>query len=274
MDKGFGWWQWVGPGYGYDGLKGSNYRRISQTNDDNWYIKYGNDFGPSWIDHTTVKNFYFLDNAELPHLLYPSKINPRGQKEWVRMVPGAILTQQQSASGTERVNRLLSDFAGQQITWQDLVKPQPVRLRDVKRVLLCPSSPNCYEYYYNTTQSAWIKRMTELFASKGYTVDVRHKPTRDDRRDTRKRLGAILQSTDYFATVSQHSVSAVESILAGTPAITTGPHPCGNLATPLEQFTSGEIRRPSLEQTEAWIDALLGNTYHKQEIRSGAWYDS
>lgn len=274
MDKGFGWYVWQGPGYGFDGLKNKNYLRVKSTNDNRWYIKYGNDFGDAWIDHHTVENFYFLDNPELPHLLYPNPANPNGLKNFVRLVPNGILTNTHTQSGTDRMNQTLSELVGKPTVWQDIANPKDVAWNNSRKVLLCPSSPNCFKYYYNTTQQQWIEHYTRELESRGYSVEVRNKPTRNLRRDPNQRLCNILKQSDYAFTVSQHSVSAIESILAGTVAVVTGPHGCGELATPWQHFVEGSMQTPTVAEQEAWVDTLLGNTWTKQDIRTGAWYDS
>ena len=275
--KNWGWYKHNGSDtYRFDPGKNVNdFNKITEPTD-GLLIKYGNDFGPEWIDHTSIPhdNWYFYDNPELPHLLYPNPANPMGRKEWVRLVPNNILTQTKTGSGSDRVNRMLTELAGQPLVWQDLVYPRDTVWSNSKRVLVCASSPNCYIYYYNTTASEWTEWVCRELRKHGYEPVLRNKPSRTLRTKTSdSRLYQQLASGDYIGTVSQHSVSAMETLLAGYPAITTGPHPCGELATPFEEFLQGDLTLPQSDDIEDWVDGLLYNTRHKTEMRSGSWHN-
>lgn len=270
----WGWYEWQGPGYSFDPPNDTNFRKTTTIDNTKWYIKFGNDFGDDWIDHKTVKNFYFYDNPELPHLLYPNPANPKGAKDWIRLVPNEILTQPKSGSGTERINRLLSEHSGTSMVWQDLVYPHDVLWSNSNRVLVCPSSANCYHYYYNDDVNIWIKKTCDDLRRLGYEPVVRTKPSRTLRRDKPlSRLGRELAQGDYLCTVSQHSVTALETILEGYPAVVTGVHGAGFLATPWEEFEQGEIRLPMTIEIESWMDTVLSNCRHKSEMKEGTWHD-
>tara|TARA_R110000822_G_scaffold58665_1_gene146632 strand:- start:1283 stop:1660 length:378 start_codon:yes stop_codon:yes gene_type:complete len=124
------------------------------------------------------------------------------------------------------------------------------------------------------SKDAWVAEICRRLKEQGYVPIVRGKPTRTLRsRSEHSRLYWDLAHGDYVATVSQHSVSAMESILAGVPAVVTGPHPCGNLATTFDDFLNNDINLPRRDQVEDWVDALLYNTRHKEEMRTGSWRD-
>lgn len=267
----WGWYQQKEQGYKFNPSTGGvDFARVTELEPGKLSIKYGNDFGDAWIDHNTVPantEWYFWDNPQIPHLLYPNPANPKGAKDWIRLVPYNILTQTHTQSGTSRINDLLTEFAGRSLTWEEVVDPKPVKLKRSRRVLLCPSSPNCYTYYYNTTYAEWVQKYTTYYEQHGYEVLVRSKPTRKYRHLPQGRLAHQLEEDQILFTVSQHSVSAIESILAGVPAVVTGPHCGGLLATPWGE----DLRTPDQDQVYAWVDTLLGDTRHKIEMWEGTW---
>ena len=256
---------------------GGAYAKLNNLNwvDGEHCIKFGNDFGSNWIDHTDIphRNWHFWDNPEIPHFLYPNPANPSGGKHWVRWCRGDIFS---TAHNTEpghsnRINQLLSEFAGVPLVWQEIVQPKTVKLRNSKRILLCPSSSNCYTYYYGETRSQWIDRWAGWCEAQGYEPVLRNKPARPVRNnDEDARLCNTAEN--YFATISQHSVAAIESIIGGTPAVVTGPNPGGPLVTTPKQFEQGNIVVPDMDAVMDWLELCLSNIRHKSELFSGAWH--
>lgn len=279
----WGWYRRVGPGWRVKHVKeGGDYVRVNSLEDctdpDVHLIKLGNDFGPEWIKHTDIphKNWHFWDNPLVPQFLYPNPANPKGAKDWIRFVPGDILsTPGNVESGHEdRINGLLSKLAGRPMTWRDVVPTRAVMDRNSRKILLTPSSTNCYIYYYQNTREEWIHRNTEHYTKLGYTVEVWDKPTRNLRvKNSNARLYHRLEQGDIRATVSQHSAAAIESLCAGVPVIATGAHPAGPFATnELDFLASGELVTCTRDQVDAWIVQLLSHVRHKSEIFSGVWH--
>lgn len=280
MDWGF--YKRVGDGWRVKDIsQGGDYQRVNsleECQDPNVHlVKLGNNFGPNWIRHTDIphKNWSFWDNPLIPHFVYPNLANPKGAKDWIRFVPGDILsTPQNVEQGHEqRINSLLTELAKQPTTWRDIVPTHSVVDRNSRKILLTPSSMNCYAYYYDDSRERWIEDTKNRLESMGYTVEVWDKPSRGLRvKGTQWRLYNRLLAGDIRATVSQHSASAIESLCAGVPVIATGPHPCGPLAThELDFFASGELTTCSRDELDAWIVQLLSHTRHKSEIFTGEW---
>jgi len=217
-------------------------------------------------------NWHFWDNPEIPQLMWSNPANPNGSKDWVRWVKGHILTQSKTGSGGDRINLLLREFSKGKVTrWQEIAPIQQVKIKNSRRVLVVPSSPNCYANYYSTTQQEWINSVSHKLKNKGYEVEVRFKMGRKERSNNNQLTNQLTQG-NYLCTVSQHSVAAIESIMAGTPSVVTGPHPAGNLAITLDEFLSGTLPTPNQADVESWCDGLLANVRHKRELFSGEWY--
>jgi len=246
-------------------------------------------FGNCWVKGTpwtdpklippTTRWFYF-DNPQLPHLLYQGEWNPKGYKNWCRIVEGNTATQTSTPirpgqTGSARINRQLAEVTDGNIThWKQIVgERRDCTLRgDV--VMLCPPSEGVFKHYYQTTKALWINRWRRLLEDRGFRVIIRNKPNREDREQHSNRLYQKLHKQGVAFTVSIHSVSAIESILAGVPAVVEGRHPADNLGTPMMQFLkTGEINKPTVQEQNIWIERLLMDTFHKSECYNGSWYD-
>lgn len=272
----FGWHKRAGAGYRI-GLTshGGDFERIDSVDQvtDEICIKFGNNFDRTWIHPNQIphSNWYFWDNPEIPQLLNPNPANPRGLKTFVRLPRGLFTTQQNSQPSTARLDAVLSDLAPG-TTVENLVRPVPVRTKNSRKVLLCPSSAPNYRYYYGTTRADWLYRWKTWCEHNGFEAVVRTKPDRPRRvSEPESRLYDHLVLHDYFCTISQHSVAAVESIMAGTPSVVTGPHPAGYLATDQKEFVLGQLRIPDAVEVWNWISRLASNTYHKKELFKGTW---
>ena len=238
-------------------------------------VKFGNNFGADWIDHKLVPhgNWYFFDNPEIPQLLHCHPANPRGRKNYVRFTRGDLFTNSQNSTPDHsRLEGVLKDLGNADTTVENIVRPVPVRLKNTRRVLLCPVTNNSFKYYYNTTQVDWLWRWSAWCEQHGFQPAVRRKPTREYRRDNPDcRLYNHLLLEDYAFTISQHSVAAVESIMAGVPAVTTGPNSIGPMSTPPEWAEQDVFVIPEVEKVWEWIQRWASNTYHKQELFSESW---
>jgi len=238
-------------------------------------LKFGNEWGHRPFQHPnnlSHQNWHFWDNPEIPQLLWPNPANPMGSKDWIRWVPGEILTTKKTENGASRINDLLKHYSNGRVTaWHDIAPVKPVSFTPSKTMLLVPSSPANYEHYYGTNQARWIEQYSKELRRLGYEVEIRIKRGRKFRKQGNE-LTDQLNTGKYFGTVSQHSVAAMETIMAGYPAIVTGPHPAGNLATPWQEFADGHTRKPTLIDTINWVETLLGNCRHKSEIFGGTWH--
>lgn len=281
LRKNFGWFekdetpQWqFSPQQG-----GLGWRKVNAFSH-RYMIKFGNDFGKGWLDHRQVphNDWWFYDNPELSHFTYPNPANPTGLKSFIRLTPGALFTTPQSATpgGTAKINDLLSELSGQPTYWHDIVMPRTVLRSNSRKVLICPSSPNCHKWYYGEKQQDWITAQTATAESLGYTVEVWRKPTREARaQDTKHRLYNRLLEGDVLCTISQHSASALETIVAGVPAVVTGEHGTGVLGTPIEEFRGdGSLRTPHAHEVEAWLDCVFNNLRHKRGLITNTWHES
>ena len=276
----WGWYRRVGQGWSVKTVgKGGDFERITSVKNiepNQFVVKFGNDFGPGWIDHKTIPHSHwrFWDNPEIPHFLYPNPVNPLAHKSWIRWTPSDILTTHKHERGSDRINQIIREITKRNLTWHDIVVPKTVTRPNSKTVVLLPSSANCYKYYYRTEQSIWINTWRTRLEKLGYTVIVHQKTSRKLRTmGPQYQLAAFLDGQNALCTVSQHSAAALETILTGIPAVVTGPHPSGELATPMEEFLLGHLRTPNTAEVEDWCDWVLGNIRHKHEIWSGAWHD-
>lgn len=276
--NGLGWgWHIMRADARDDAVTATNYQPINdiQNTDGSVHlVKRGNEWGyrdfqhPDLLKHT---NWHYWDNPEVPQLLWQHPANPNGTKQWVRMVPGEILTSTPTTNGAARINILLEKLSDGKIdAWHQIAPIRDWKNNKRKHVLFVTSSHPVYTNYYGTTIDAWLSHYTRAVEGMGYTWEVREKPNRKERRDGGQ-LTDQLNNGDYSCVVCQHSVAAQESIMAGVPAVVTGPVQQGPLATPWEEFAMGELRKPEMIEVVNWTEALLGNTYHISEISEPGW---
>jgi len=218
-----------------------------------------------------VAAYYFWDNPELPHLLYRGSWNPRHEKSWMRIVPGGILSGDtpRLQHRVDSINQQLRILSGGAVsTWHDIVGPRrPVRVRG-NRVLVILSSSGVYHHYSRLEKWTWKHGVVQDLVSRGYEVHVRDKVGRKNRDN----LNEIL-AEDWAFTVSYQSACVMESVLAGTPAVTWNQRDCGGtLTTPYGEMLEGHIRECDEDAVDHRVECLFANTFHKQEAYTGEWY--
>jgi hypothetical protein len=244
---------------------------------------------PREYNKRNIRWFYW-DNP-VPHLLYKGPWNPRGYKNFIRLVEGDTMrtprTVTRATQSVERINRQLSELTQGQIThWSDIMGPRRPVLPRSKTVLLCPSGGVVFEKYYNLNKTNWIHEVTQRCKQMGLQVELRDKPGRSAREIGDNRLYQRLTQQDYLCTISNHSMVPIESLWAGVPAVAVGAHAAqggghaesGALTAPmtqtLEEFymSDGAVKCPDQSQVYYWCEQLLLDCYHKQDIYSGEWY--
>ena len=248
-------------------------------------------FGNPWVSKTPsertfnhpdmviprVSKYFFWDNPELPHLLYQDAWNPKAHKNWMRIVPGGILSGRCEVrqDRTEAINDQIRFYSGGAYTsWQSIVpKRRPVQVRG-KRVLVILSSSGVYRHYDNLDKWRWAEHTQKILEGQGYTVEIRDKMGRARRRNYQARLSDLLYDTDWAFSVSYQSAAVMESLLAGTPAVTYNRRDCGAwLTTPWQEMLEGNIRHNwRTLDVDLRVEQLLSNTFHKEEAYTGEWY--
>lgn len=240
-------------------------------------VKFGNNFDSGWRDPWKMPhgNWHFWDNPELCHLLYPSSVNVKASKDWIRWVKNSILTKaSEFTDGTDRINWMLKQLNACVPTWQDLVREldptafQPIKVRN-KTALVITSSPNCHLYYYQESIGNWTNRIKEKLNKMGWEVNVvRHKSSRKVRTSSADaRLYQQLQNKKPGIVVNQHSASTIEALCSGVPVISTGDHCGGPCITTWKQFINGaDPTECNQADFFAWMNVILSNVRHKTEI--------
>jgi hypothetical protein len=130
-----------------------------------------------------------------------------------------------------------------------------------------------YHYYSNLDREQWLQDQAEKLTGLGYEVEIRRKMGRTQRILYQPRLDQYLYDNDFAFTLSYQSASMMESLIAGTPAVTYNHRHCGGkLATTYEEMLNGHIRESTQEQVDQRILQLFSHTFHKHEAYEGSWY--
>jgi len=287
---GLHWGYWVQKDANDDGrIHIDNYEPcwdISKTEGDRLLIQFGNTWASKPGDPFYDKPFQhpreiwhgswrFWDNPFLPHFNWARAHNPTGAKEWVRWSQGThgTLGNIDLDSHERRINTLLQEFSHKALNcWHHFIHIRSMTgLDGVRgRALIVPCSEHVYTNYYATTKSAWIKGVVQELERMGVDYDIRHKPSRKTRQ-LNGELTDQLEDGRYAVTISQHSVAAVESIVAGVPAVTTGASPAHKYATPWNEYLQGHLRLWDTDQQRKLCLEMLAQTRHKRELFEGTW---
>lgn len=221
--------------------------------------------------------YFYWDNPTLPHILYKGFWNPEGYKNWCRLTHNTTSPHNpiENMHGARRINAQLKHLTkGSIVDWRDIVGGiKQVEHRKGGVALLCPSSREMFLNYYDKHLNFWIQEKTKKLQNMGYKVEVRVKPGRPQRETHDGKLYERLRRGDVSITVGCHSMGAIESLLAGVPAIVEGAHSGGACATPWDEFVQGgEVRVPLQSAVERHANYMLNYTYHKLELYDGTWF--
>jgi hypothetical protein len=132
--------------------------------------------------------------------------------------------------------------------WRDVQQQS-----DLPWLIVCPRDA-VLQYWYARRLDHWIAEVVQHIVARGDSYVIRHKQDRKHRiQDCHSRV--IHTAQHYRGIITAHSVSAIDAILAGRPAVTWGQDPTCGLATPWLEFVStGQVREPRIDQTQiaAW----------------------
>jgi hypothetical protein len=204
----------------------------------------------------------FYDNPLFSELIYPNPGNSGGQKTWGRFVrqtgqdnpcfvPDQLGTQQDYDRLEREWQRDAHTTQGMHSLWGGWrdVREDP----DLPWLVVCPRD-QILQYWYNISLEHWLTQVERLLQSRGDRYRLRVKQDRKHRMadpDTR----VIHTAPQYRGIITAHSVSAIDAILAGRPAVIWGQDPTLGLATPWSEFAAtGQVREPRIDQVQisAW----------------------
>jgi hypothetical protein len=148
------------------------------------------------------------------------------------------------------------------------VSPKKVRA-DGSKILLAPPSQKLLNFY-DIDLDAWLEQtLTEINAYTDREVVIRRKQGRSVRVNDDTIEMALDQ--DIYCLITYSSIAAGEAILHGKPAITLGPNAAAAVcSTSISEIEN--IRRPSLDEVDAWAKHLAYCQFTEAEMRDGtAW---
>jgi hypothetical protein len=204
----------------------------------------------------------FYDNPLFSELIYPNPGNDSGNKTWGRFVrqtgqanrafvPAELGTRddylrlerewQRDAHSTQGMDSI---WGG----WRD-VYHNP----DLPWLIVCPRDP-VLQYWYATSLRNWLAEVTAVVGQRQQRYEIRHKQDRKHRiQDPATRI--IHTAQRYRGVITAHSVSAIDAVLAGRPAVIWGQDPTLGMGTPWTEFAAtGQVREPRIDQVQiaAW----------------------
>ena len=207
----------------------------------------------------------FTDNPLFSEMIFDNPINPGNQKTWLRLVrqtgqANCCFVPQQlgKPQDYDRINTYYRRKAGQDFDqlWGGW---RPVESRPDLPWLVCEPRDEILRYWYNTSLSEWRTLIQDALGDEPY--HVRPKPIRRLRANgTVPRV--IHMMTQYRGVITAHSVSAIDSILAGRPAVIWGQDPTLGCGTPFQEWERDHhVRMPSLDQVQTAACTWAATTY-------------
>jgi hypothetical protein len=198
----------------------------------------------------------FVDNPLFSEIIFDNPVNTGNSKTWGRFVrqtgqanccfvPETLGTHQDYQRLNTRYKRKSGqDFDALWGGWRE-VTPAP----DLPW-LVCEPRDEILSYWYNTDLGSWRALVAETLTRLGHQWEFRPKPVRRHRiNNTIPRVIHI--ALQYRGVITAHSVSAIDSLLAGRPAVIWGQDPTLGCGTPWSEFEAqGQVRIPSLEQIQ------------------------
>ena len=197
------------------------------------------------------REFFYVDTGYVGNQVTAN--NRRGDKIWHRIVRNDLQASTIRECPSDRWDRL------------------DIRLhkrRTGSRIILAaPDEKPCR--YYGIDRTAWLESTLEQIRT--YTdrpVVVRERAARRIDRTMNNPLHKVL-TDDVHCLVTYNSIAAVESIIAGVPAIVLAPTHC---AQPVASTKISDIENPFWPDKglrEAWAHSLAYQQYHVREMRDG-----
>lgn len=217
-------------------------------------------YGGMRLQHYPCDVFY--DNPLFSELIYPNPGNQGGQKTWGRFVRQSgqansafVPAQPGTPDDYDRLQREWQRDAGTDQPfdtlwggWRDVKQA-----RDLPWLIVCPRDA-VLQYWYGRSLASWQHEVTQHLAARGDPYVIRHKQDRKHRMHDRPSR-VLWTAQAYRGIVTAHSVSAIDAILAGRPAIVWGQDPTLGCGTAWQDFVSaGVVREPDQDQvkTAAW----------------------
>jgi hypothetical protein len=148
------------------------------------------------------------------------------------------------------------------------VRPKKVRT-DGSRILLAPPSQKLLNLY-DIDLETWLEQtLSKIGAHTDREVVIRRKQGRSTRVNDDTIEMAL--DNDIYCLITYSSIAAGEAILHGKPAITLGPNAAAAVcSTSIAEIET--IRRPSLDEIQAWARHMAYCQFTEAEMRDGtAW---
>lgn len=205
------------------------------------------------------KDYYFMDTGYIGN--NPSPRNPNGKKTYHRIVKNALQNlhmpdreEHPEQYGGERFKQLA-------ISFKDHVPG--------RKILVVPPSEKVMKYFEQDLDT-WISNtVLEIKKHTSRPVEVRKKPSREDRVSVNTMEQAL--EDDVHCLVTYNSIAALEAMVYGKPAIVLGP----NCAQDICEKSLGRIefvRHPGRKTLTYLCRYLSNNQFTYEEMLSGtAW---
>jgi len=213
----------------------------------------------------------FIDNPLFSEIIFDNPLNPGMAKTWGRFVrqsgqpnqcfvPAELGTEQDyavlEAMSQRRGHRSFDALWG---GWRS------VTADEARPWLICEPREEILQYWYNRSLSSWRHEIATALLDLGHDWEFRPKPARRHRANNL--VPRVLHvAANYRGVITAHSVSAIDSLLAGRPSVIWGQDPTLGCGTPWTEFVAtGQAREPSLTQIQIAACTWAATTHRTLE---------
>jgi hypothetical protein len=197
----------------------------------------------------------FQDNPLFSELIFDNPMNPGHAKGWGRYVRQtgqancAFVPEQPGRPQDYDRLEQISQRRGRRSFDQLWGGWQAVEEADHLPWLVCEPRDEILQYWYGITLVTWQNLVTQALG----TQPAVWRPKPDRRHRITNVTPRVIHCADqYRGIITAHSVSAIDAILAGRPAVVWGQDPTCGTGTPWSEWvTTGRVREPSLDQVHA-----------------------
>lgn len=184
-------------------------------------------------------------------------------KVWHRIVKNNVLHSKINKTNFEKVKKFNLFLKKNNIRKDAFIQNK----KNGDNILFCPITKKTAGYF-NINKDDWTEDVLKKIKKRtDRKIIIREKPLKRSDRLNENSIYSDLEKNIHVL-ITFNSITAVESVLYGIPAIALGQ----NAASPVCSFSLDDIENPFFPDKklkEAWFNGLLSHQFSKEEMKNG-----
>lgn len=228
-------------------------------------LQFGNNF-ENFYSILKKKSFFsiYIDNPSLPHLSYLNPINKNPSKKYYRILNNKVLPTKLAFSESQiKYFTLFTEWFYDSGFGRSVIKLS----KNEKCLIIKPDNRICMNYY-GISNEEWLRNCKKILNKLNIAYDIRDKPDiKLRRRNADFQLTSIIKN--YQFSVSIHSLSAVETLFSGRPAVVYNKNFLNKYAINIHNLkNNGTLICPTEKQLLKLYYSLLSTNFHKNDLKN------